>query len=105
MGVNVPVHVILSVDVIVINVPFCTVISASLLNPITASKNTSSTVAVSPTFKEESEIVNVYTMGAVVSTVTDEPDKTALYSTPVLSAVSSGLNENSTSPLSVASTI
>ena len=67
VGVKVPVHVILSLEVIVANEPFCSVISASLLNPDTLSENWRVTVAVSPTLSEVSDIVNETTDGAVVS--------------------------------------
>ena len=49
VGVNVPVQVMpLSFEVIVVNEPFCTVISSPELNPVTASLNVSVTVASSP---------------------------------------------------------
>ena len=46
--------------------PFCTVISASLENPLTASENTSVTVTTSPTFNAVSDIVNEDTVSEVV---------------------------------------
>ena len=67
-GVNVPVHVILSLVVIVVNEPFSTVISA-LENPLTASENTRVTVEVSPIFNAVSDIVKEETDGGVISTI------------------------------------
>ena len=68
VGVYVPVHVILSLEVIVVNAPLTTVTSL-LANPATASENTIVTVEVSPDFSAVSLIVNELTVGAVVSIV------------------------------------
>ena len=69
VGVYVPVHVMLSPEVIAANVPFGAVTSASELKPVTASENTIVTVDVSPDLSAVSVIVNVSTVGAVVSIV------------------------------------
>ena len=68
-GVNVPDHVMLSLLVIVESAPLGTVMSAELEKEMTASEKTSVTVALSPIFKAVSDIVNVLTVGAVVSTL------------------------------------
>ena len=67
-GVNVPDQVMLSLLLIVESVPLGAVISAELENEITASEKTSVTVALSPTFKAVSDIVNELAEGARVST-------------------------------------
>ena len=68
VGVNVPVHVMLSLDVIVANEPFCTVISSSELKLATASENCNVTVDVSSILRAVSLIVNAATVGLTVST-------------------------------------
>ena len=68
-GVKVPVQVMLSLLVIgVESVPLGAVISSELEKLITASEKTSVTVALSPIFKAVSDMVNVFTEGARVST-------------------------------------
>ena len=67
VGVNVPVQVMLSPDVIEVIVPFTNVISSAEENPATASENTNVTVDVSPLFNDESDRVKEVTDGAVVS--------------------------------------
>ena len=69
LGVYVPVHVILSVDVIVAKVPLTTVISSSLEKPATASEKVNVTVDVSPALSALSLIVKDETVGANVSIV------------------------------------
>ena len=69
VGVKVPVHVMLSLEVIAVSTPFAAVISAALLKPVTASENTRVTVAVSPILRAVSESVKELTAGAMVSTV------------------------------------
>ena len=68
VGVKVPVQVMLSLLVIVESEPLGAVISAELEKLITASEKTSVTVALSPTFKAVSDIVNELADGARVST-------------------------------------
>ena len=68
-GVNVPDQVMLSLLLIVESVPLGAVISAELVNEITASDKTSCTVAVSPTLIAVSDIVKELTEGAVMSIV------------------------------------
>ena len=67
MGVYVPVHVILSLDVIVAKVPLGAVTSSSLEKPATASEKTNITVDVSPDLSAVSLMVNDETVGGVVS--------------------------------------
>ena len=57
----------LSLDVIVANEPFCTVISSSELKLATASENCNVTVDVSPEIRAVSLIVNDATVGLTVS--------------------------------------
>ena len=68
-GVNVPDQVMLSLLLIVESVPLGAVISAELVNEITASDKTNCTVAVSPTLIAVSDIVKELTEGAVMSIV------------------------------------
>ena len=69
VGVKVPVQVMLSLLVIEVeSVPLGAVISSELEKLITASEKTSVTVALSPIFKAVSDMVNVFTEGARVST-------------------------------------
>ncbi len=68
-GVNVPDQVMLSLLLIVESVPLGAVISAELVNEITASDKTNCTVAVSPTLIAVSDIVKESTEGAVMSIV------------------------------------
>ena len=63
-----PDQVMLSLLVIVESEPLGVVISAELEKLITASEKTSVTVALSPTFKAVSDIVNELAEGARVST-------------------------------------
>ena len=69
LGVNVPVHVMLSELLIVLREPLATVMSSPLENPVAASENTTVTVGVSPAFRATSLIVKEDTEGALVSTV------------------------------------
>ena len=68
-GVNVPDQVMLSLLLIVESEPLGAVISAELVNEITASDKTNCTVAVSPTLIAVSDIVKESTEGAVMSIV------------------------------------
>ena len=68
VGVKVPVHVMLSELVIVVSVPFATVMSAELEKEATVSEKTNVTVALSPDLSEVSESVKEFTEGAKVST-------------------------------------
>jgi len=65
--VNVPVHVISSLEVIADNVPLAAVISSLELNPVTASLNVSVTSDVSPVTNAVSSILKVSTVGDVPS--------------------------------------
>ena len=69
VGVYVPVHVILSLEVIEANAPLTTATSSSLANAATDSENTIVTVEVSPDLRSVSLIVNELTVGDVVSIV------------------------------------
>ncbi len=70
VGVYVPVHVILSLEVRLVTVPFgCVTQPKQTLPAPTASENTSVTVEVSPDFSAVSLIVNDVTVGAFVSIV------------------------------------
>ena len=67
VGVNVAVQVMLSLDDIAVSDPFWTVISSSLLNPVTASEKTRVTVVVSPASKSVSTRTKLLTEGLIVS--------------------------------------
>ena len=67
-GVKVPDQVLLLLIVIVGSVPLGLVIVAAL-KEVTASENSSDTVALSPTLSIVSEIVKEFTVGAVLSTL------------------------------------
>ncbi len=85
-GVNVPDQVMLSLLLIVESVPLGAVISAELLNEITASDKTNCTVAVSPTLIAVSDIVKELTEGAVMSIVKLSTERLSLV-TPLEVAV------------------
>ena len=88
MGVYVPVHVILSLDVIVAKVPFATVISSSLEKPATASEKINVTVDVSPILSALSLIVKDETVGAILSMVTLVLSMVAVFVVPSFPALS-----------------
>ena len=70
VGVKVPIQVMPPLEeVIAERMPFCAVISASLLKAVTASEKERVTVAVSPILRAVSERVKELIAGARVSTV------------------------------------
>ena len=66
-GVNTPIQVMLSVEVITLKLPFRATMSSSLKKPRTASEKTRVTLVLSPAFKEPPAIVNDVTLGFVLS--------------------------------------
>ena len=69
VGVKVPVQVMLSELLMLSSEPLATVMSSPLAKEVTASENTSVTVALSPALSAVSERVKELTEGAVVSMV------------------------------------
>ena len=67
VGVKVPVHVMLSLLVIVARVPLATVMLAELEKEAIVSEKTNVTVALSPDLSDVSESVKEFTEGANVS--------------------------------------
>ena len=66
-GVNTPIQVMLSVEVITLKLPFRAVMSVPLKKPRTASENTRVTLVLSPALKKPSAIVNDVTLGFMLS--------------------------------------